>query len=213
MSSDLHIRRLEAADLPQWIELLRISKMAIAGLSGRTRVYSCLGRMALGDPDVVVMVGVQGSSVVTSAGVIVDPKQFWPRFVRCYPLLLVERALGRARRMFRRRKSPPEPLTREAVEQYITPASGRTWGESGRHIGVAVFGVTHPGNRGGSLGRRVLAAAIDESARLGVTRVDARIGARNIASVRMSHGIGFRIEQEEGGGFFLTMDLPRPGSA
>jgi GNAT superfamily N-acetyltransferase len=196
------------ADRPRLLALLRRLRMPIAGLT-TDAVYRAMAGRAGVDPRVVVVVADDGTDLLGLTLSIVNHRDFWQRFMLRYPHLLVQRLLLRLRRATGAARVSGAHADTTPLKAYVSPPSGRKWGDAAPTLAVNLFIAVAPEARSQGLGGRLYEATFEELARRGVTRFDARIAYDNVPSVKMSHRVGWRIE-EQGASFFMSIDLPRP---
>jgi hypothetical protein len=157
------------------------------------------------DPRAVLVVADQRRELVGLGLAVIDPRSFWRDFALHQPRLLPARLVTVVRRKLARRATPSvEPAD---CSQFLSPASGRSWGESSPQLAHVLIVTLRPELRGAGAGPQLFAALLSELAQRGATRFDSRIAKSNLASVRMCHRMGIAVEDAPGT-FFVTADLP-----
>jgi len=128
------------------------------------------------------------NEVVGLAIAAYDTETFWHGFFLRHPLLAAAAILKR----LTRRSAPP------AASRGI-PAVGRpSWSDAGPRIAKILFVGVDSEHRSRGLAARLYGDLMLRLARRGVTRVDARIGASNTASLRLHERTGWTLRPDDG---------------
>jgi hypothetical protein len=188
------------------VQLLSELRVPIAG-STTLVAHKALAR-AIGDPRLVVLLAECGDLVHGVSLGVIDPKRFWKDIAVRNPQLLALRLLSIVKRRMRKRPSSGEESV-PALTILLDSPTGRHWGESSPDIGQVTLVLLRPELRGSGMSVPFMSALLDELARRGARRVDARIARGNIPSIRMCKRLGMTVE-DTGANVFATGDLAVP---
>jgi GNAT superfamily N-acetyltransferase len=200
-------RRVTVSDRAAALELL--SDLRVQVLGGATAAgQRALFNSAVRGDGTTFVVADTGLELVGLAIAVSDPAVFWKRLALRNPLLAARRLAALARRRLRRGNSSAAEPDPPELAALLSPRTEREWGDSSPRTAQIVLVAMRPQFRGAGAGTRMFAALLDELEPQGITRLDARIGRRNIASVHMCRNVGAKVEDRTGT-LFASWDLPR----
>ena len=178
---------LSSEDVAPAVQLLSRLSVSFAGLpTNAMRRAICVSSLSASMPIVVLVARPEGrlSGIAIAA---YDTERFWRRLFLRHPFLAL--AVLRKRWRLRTAGTGPSPPSR-------APAGG-SWLEAGPRIGKVLFIGVSPDHRSRGLAGRMYGELMVHLARRGVTRVDARIHARNAASIRLHDRTGWTLRRDE----------------
>lgn len=200
--------RLCADLVPAVCALMEEVQATVAGMV-EAGIFRAVAQDALDGKQMTMVVAERGGEVVGFVAAVTDWHRYWRLFALRYPwwgARILARRLRRCIRPVRRARNATKAAAAPVDEYLSDSSSGRSWGNSGPHIAKIVFIGVSPRWRGRRVGSILYDRLFRLLAQCGVRRVDACIGAANIASVRMHHRAGWRIERDRSG-FFATIDI------
>jgi len=195
-------------DLSEISKLMEVIKPDIAGLHSQ-KLYDAICADALSDKRIVIVVAEEQSRLIGFNLTIIDRNRYWRSFIFKHPHLAWKIAAHRFLRLLR--VSPDREATDAAepkdVSKYITSTpSGLSWKDSSPDIAKLVMTALTKKYRGRRISVEFGAYILDVLAHHGVRRVDTKIDPNNTPSIRLTYGLGFRIERR-GEHLFATIDL------
>jgi len=191
------IDRLRRADVDGARRLLSRLSVSFAGITSRAMCRAmCVSSARRGVP--LILVARREGAVVGVAIAAYDTETFWHSFFLRHPLL----AAAAVAKRLARRASPPA-----ATNGHDRRASGlAAWSDAGPRIAKILFVGVDARDRSRGLAARLYGDLMLRLARRGVTRVDARIGLQNAASIRLHERTGWTLHRDEGS-VFATRSL------
>ena len=201
-------RLFHKKDLLEIIKLMKVIKPNIAGLHSQ-KLYDAICADALSDKRIVIVVAEKQSHLIGFNLTIIDRNRYWRLFIVKHPHLALKIAAHRFLRLLR---VPPDREVAHSAEpkdisQYITTMpSNLSWKDSSPEIAKLVMTALTKEHRGRHISVGFGAYILDVLAQHGVRRVDTKIDPDNIPSIRLTYGLGFRIERR-GEHLFATIDL------
>ena len=117
-----------------------------------------------------------------------DTEHFWHGFFLRHPMLAAAAVLKRLSRR------SPAPAPSSGVPESDAPS----WSDAGARIAKILFVGVDAEHRSRGLAARLYGDIMLRLARRGVTRVDARIGATNTASLRLHERTGWTLRPDDG---------------
>jgi len=201
-------RLFHPEDLPQLEELFNSFKPRIAGLRS-PRLYRALGRDAVSNRDIIIIVAEEGSSLIGFNITVVGRRRFIRNFILKHPLLSLRIAVAKALQPRRTPDAERPAVPFPPGEDRSFPSPGifaRSWKDSSSEIAKILWtGVRESHRRrrvSSGIGAHLLRVLEDR----GVKRVDVLVEPRNRPSVRLTRGLGFRTERR-GEWLFGTLDF------
>jgi ribosomal protein S18 acetylase RimI-like enzyme len=177
------IDRLRRADVDGARRLLSRLSVSFAGITSRAMCRAmCVSSARRGVP--LILVARREGAVVGVAIAAYDTETFWHSFFLRHPLL----AAAAVAKRLARRASPPAAS------------------DAGPRIAKILFVGVDARDRSRGLAARLYGDLMLRLARRGVTRVDARIGLQNAASIRLHERTGWTLHRDEGS-VFATRSL------
>jgi len=195
-------------DLREVSALMKVIKPDIAGLHS-PKLYDTICADALSDTRIVIVVAEKQSRLIGFNLTFIDRNQYWRLFIVKHPHLALKIAAHRFLRLLRvfPEREATDPAASKDISQYITTTpSGRSWKDSSPEIAKLVMTALTKEHRGRRISVGFGAYILDVLAQHGVRRVDTKIDPDNIPSIRLTYGLGFRIERR-GEHLFATIDL------
>jgi GNAT superfamily N-acetyltransferase len=182
------IDRLRRVDVDGARRLLTRMSVSFAGITSRAMCRAmCVSSAKRGAP-LIIVARRDDNEVVGLAIATYDSETFWHGFFLRHPLLAVAAILKRVGH----RSAPDSPSS-------TVPAVGRpTWGDAGPRIAKILFVGVDAEHRSRGLAARLYGDLMLRLARRGVTRVDARIGTKNTASLRLHERTGWTLRPDDG---------------
>jgi len=189
------IDRLRRADVDGARRLLTRMSVSFAGITSRAMCRAmCVSSARRGVP--LILVARRDRDVVGVAIAAYDTETFWHGFFLRHPLLALAAIVNR----FLHRPPPA------AGSNGHTAAKGASWSDAGPRIAKILFVGVDTAYRSRGLAARLYGDLMLRLARRGITRVDARIGAKNTASLRLHERTGWTL-RPDGGVVFATRSL------
>jgi GNAT superfamily N-acetyltransferase len=182
------IDRLRRVDVDGARQLLTRMSVSFAGITSRAMCRAiCVSSAKRGAP-LIIVARRDDHEVVGLAIAAYDTETFWHGFFLRHPLLAAAAILKR----LGHRSAP-------ASASSSIPAVGRpTWADAGPRIAKILFVGVDARHRSRGLAARLYGDLMLRLARRGVTRVDARIGAANTASLRLHERTGWTLRPDDG---------------
>lgn len=182
------IDRLRRADIDGAKRLLTRLSVSFAGITSRAMCRAmCVSSVRRGVP--MILVARREGHVVGLAIAAYDTETFWHGFFLRHPVLALIAVVQR----FARRQG----ATGAAAGARRT--DGRpSWSDAGPLIAKILFVGVDTEHRSRGLAARLYGDLMLRLARRGVTRIDARIGAKNTASLRLHERTGWTLRPDDG---------------
>ena len=180
------IDRLRRADVEGASRLLGRMSVSFAGLTSKAmRRAICVSAARTGVPMILVArcEGALGGLAIAAY----DTEHFWRRFFLRHPFLALAVVLKR----LVHRTGP----TRHSGGETMT---GPTWADAGPRIAKILFVGVATEHRSRGLAAHLYGELMLRLAHRGITRVDARIGTKNAASIRLHERTGWTLRRDEG---------------
>jgi GNAT superfamily N-acetyltransferase len=167
--------------------LTRLS-VSFAGITSRAMCRAmCVSSVRRGVP--LILVARREGAVVGLAIAAYDTEAFWHGFFLRHPLLAL--AAIAKRLAHRKDAAPPAGGTWETARR-------PSWSDAGPRIAKILFVGVDTEHRSRGLAARLYGDLMLRLARRGVTRIDARIGAKNTASLRLHERTGWTLRPDDG---------------
>ena len=204
-------RMLDQDDLPEIIHLMEEIRPHIAGLCSRS-IYTAICRQALVDERLVITVAEDRGKLIGFTINIIEQNRFWISFLTKRPLLASRIAFRKFLNLMGLGVSARklEPAELEIINKYVSPgSSGRSWKDSSPTIAKAIFiGVAEQYRGSKIVGKALLNYRKKVLLERGVKRADGIILMHRIASIKLLHKQGGRIERTgKGDRLFVSVDL------
>jgi ribosomal protein S18 acetylase RimI-like enzyme len=191
------------------VGVLSALNVALAGLR-EVNLYRALCRDAIRAYPMVCFLARSGDQPAGIVLAIVDYGSYWRRFPLRHPFLALRILLRKAAALIAPGQETVTAHDREA--ELPDPEKGSasaSWSESNCHIAKILFIGVLPDFQRRGIGHKLYASLFSFLAQIGVCRVDARIAANNVSSIRLHRKSGWRVLRDERG-IFATIVLPPP---
>jgi glycosyltransferase involved in cell wall biosynthesis/GNAT superfamily N-acetyltransferase len=152
-------------------------------------------REAIRRKDPMILVADRDGAVAGLALAVRNRARFGRTFVARHPILALHAA---GRRVLQRRDGRDGRVAGSAPEIAARPASGPSWSDTGADIAKVLFIGVAPEQRRAGLAERLYAGLFERLRADGVSRIDARIGRDNPASIRLHLATGWTLYSDEG---------------
>jgi len=196
-------REAIAADHGPLSELLSRMRVSFAGCASPW-VQRLMSHEASRRRQVRCVVADDGGALVGLVIAVINPRRYWRQFVVRHPVAALLILMSRFRSNTGVLDQEPSG---QAVQPLPEPGPGEyQWGAGGANVAAIQFiGVAAEARRGG-IGSGLYEAFFKLVSSAGITRVDAHIEPRNLASVRLHQRMGCRVFNV-GDGFYAIREL------
>jgi glycosyltransferase involved in cell wall biosynthesis/ribosomal protein S18 acetylase RimI-like enzyme len=190
-------KELEQADIEAVCHLLSRLSVSFAGVSSRS-MSRAICEEAIRRQDPVVLLARQNGSVAGLALAVRDHARFRRTFFSRHPVLAL-RAAGR--RLMADRRRVKQGVASRTSELAARPVNGPSWTDGDAGIAKVLFIGVAPEHRRVGLAERLYADLFERLRAHGASRIDARIGRDNLASLRLHKATGWTLYVDDGGVF------------
>lgn len=155
----------------------------------------------------IMLVAMLNDRPVGLLAVVTGWAKYWRRFLLKHPILGCHLTLKRLLSNTYSGLRDEMPTAGELPLPEYPPCLDKRWCDSDSSIAKVVFIGVLPDVRGQGVAIKLYDTLADHLHQMGVTRLDARIGAENSSSIRMHEKASFSLYTETPTGVFATRDL------
>lgn len=196
--AELQVRPLSASDFPIMLRILEDTRPPLGRMTSDS-AYRALMAESLRGRGLWWLVAVDKNTILGFSVAIRYGATFWRRFLIRHPALLPPLLIDHLRRGGRRLLPPradEAPLHSAPPSTAFDTSSGPRWTDNGAHIAKALQIYVDPRSRGQGIALKLNKALVDILRNAGITRLDAHIAARNVASVRLVQSTGWTVYRD-----------------
>ncbi len=186
-----------AGDLPSIVSFLSSASLSIGG-AVNPRLYDALYRDGLTNRRLTTVIAVHGTELAGIVTSIVQPSDYWKRFLIRRPFFLFEvlqRRIGQS--IYARRSVYANAVLQPLPDApSIVGTSSYSWSQSDKHIAKVLFIGVAPKFRRKHLARDLYMRLFENLTLQGMFRIDARIEKDNLGSIKLHHSVGYELYRE-----------------
>lgn len=199
-SPAIEVQGIDRGSVAGAAALLSELRVSFAGAVSET-LSRAICAEGIGNRRVVALVAREGEQIAGAVVAIIDARRFWKVFALRHPGLGIGIGLSRLGRLAPHTAAGVPPPAEPPIALPRTGRDTPSWAQNGPAIAKVNYVAVSERCRGRGVGRLLYLRMLEELARRGVRRVDARIDLDNVASIRLHQATGWTLYRDERGVF------------